>query len=337
MINSRLWVTRGKGHSMRKTVIFFLLLSVLLTGCLKNSQGKKAETEGECETYIDGTDEKYNEIYEKLSEARNTVSKLEVPDWIMYTKTAYDSEERGREFVYCYNEENDSFDCFYVYEDVVIYCTYDGTKQIVTIAYNGSAIEVPWRIYHIYPNAFGLEIRKSDVTKDGNKDLLVSVTDEENNVIHYIFDLQKQKDISPYYAKEEYSEASGYSFTREYLYYEYGQPIAEAINAELVRQGTKENSISADKEKGLQVGGSEFYRHTTYITKEGQLRLVYTYVKSELIWECRVLFDITENGCSIADISVITEREESQGRETYPLGETENTVPEELPTYPGVH
>lgn len=317
---------------MKIMAISLLLIIVMLTSCGR-AEGQNDSERGNTGAVTEALrDEKYIEIYEALSEARNTQDQQEVPEWITYTKTAYDSESMGREFVYRYNEQYDSFDCFYVYEDVVIGCVYNGDEQIVTIAFDGRAVDVPWKIYHLYPYAFGLQIRKSDVTKDGNKDLLVSVRDEESNEICYIFDLYNQRDLSPYYARREYNGTSGYSFIKEYLYYEYGQPIAEAVNEEMSRQGTEEYRLTADEDKGVSLEGVELYRYMAYITSEGQLKLIYTYANGETFWKCKVLFDISGAGCRIEDISVITEREEKEEK-TYPLGGTTETEEMELPTY----
>lgn len=318
---------------MKRITIFLILIIVLFSSCGRSNHQNDLESRNVGVETGTLPDEKYIEIYEALSEAGNTQDQRDIPEWITYTKTVYDSESKGRKFVCRYNEEYDSFDCFYVYEDVVIRCVYSGKEQIVTVAFDGRAVDVPWTIYHLSPYAFGLQIRKSDVTKDGNKDLLVSVTDEEGNVICYIYDLYNQRDISPYYACREYNETSGYSFTKEYLYYEYGQSIAEAVNEEMSRHGTEEYRIMADEDKGVCLKENEFYQYMTYMTGEGQLNLIYTYVKGEIFWECKVLFDISEAGCRIGDISVITERKETEERETYPLGGTTKAEEMELPTY----
>lgn len=289
---------------MRKGLIWFFLIAtgVSLSACRrggsadasKDSQVTDSQDSSESDNIL------YQQIMDRLTKAKNYQTDMELPQWISYTENKYQNKEKGKEFYYLYNEDYETFDMFYLYGDAVIYCVSDGAEQTVMLADQERASVVPWTIYCMQPGGYGMDISGADLNNDGTEEMLVKVTDEENNVLLYIFDFVEWRDLSPYYSELFFYEDRDYSAEREYFYYEYGVAVNEAINEAYLERGTEPEREITDAKEGIWFGFPDINHYSAYITNESKLGFNY-YCRD---WKCNIIFDFTGEGCAIERIKV---------------------------------
>ncbi len=127
----------------------------------------------------------------------------ETPTFADITKLEYDNSELGKELVYEYDEQNETWYAVFKYEDVILRRIDDVSTEL---EYQGRKyfFDKGWTI-ELDGTLSGMDIDMRDVTGDGVSELILSTyngkhIDECSSVS--IFDLAEWKDITPYYAVE---------------------------------------------------------------------------------------------------------------------------------------
>lgn len=244
--------------------------------------------------------DRFTEVYGKLARAKrgDFGTDKEVPEWILGVKEQFDDEEHGKTLYYTYNEDYDTFSVIYDCGDVVAYCVDEG-GYMQTLVFDGK----PEFGYGGWVVGRGdvLQMVTRDVNGDGIDELVVTVTDVEENTLIVVFSLSGNQVISPCTSKVESYVGKYDGESKKIVLFDYniGKQIHEVVN-KAYKDAKISKTMHIPSENAGSVKMADNAKYKFELMADNRLKLIYTL--DDL--ECEVYFVVEEDKSVVDDIQV---------------------------------